>query len=333
VGEVVPGLYVGVVASPRAVISWSVGRWLIALVVALAAAACGGADNAGHPVAPVPPDTGLTPPDTISFDLRFKGIGVLTDDSVLPGGGDFLCTDAVCESPGGFAGSGTPMEIGSGLCDPGGTGGCGWQFQTYALPPGVGGLEVVYRGDFLTRLGSVLDSAVTTDTVITGLDLEPVDGVFAVSQYATTLKGGYNRAHHVVALGGLQSAATQAGAQARVITAVSFDSGQVHYVSYGWKLAPTAIYETQVATATAATISSVAQSLGGSGYFITAVGGEPTDGFVLVGTRVRGVTTPRVVQVLTVDVSVSGPFTVPSGAIVGYITIDPPNTLTFIVES
>jgi hypothetical protein len=309
---------------------------LAVLVVAVCAvfAGCGGSDRmAVHPVAPPPPDSTPAPAaDTMTFDLRFKGVGVVSSDTGL------LFEDVDCSSsglPGGGVGScliaffpnetGTPLELSTGSCDPAAIGDCGWQFETFPAPSGVGGLSIGYRPDVLTQLASDLDSAVT-DTVIISLDLEPANAVFAVAEYVTTLQGGYTRAHHVVAPSGLQAAASQAGAQGRVITAVSFDSGQVHYVSYGWQHAASAIYEAQVAAATFATIGSAAQSLAASGYFITAVGGDATDGFLLVGTRVKGVTAPRNIQIIPGVPEISG------YAIVGFVQDIATQTTTAIAE-
>ena len=49
----------------------------------------------------------------------------------------------------------------------------------------------------------------------------------------------------------LQAVASAEGAQGRVLTAVSYRGGLVTYVSHGWSLAPSAVYEAQV-VATAA---------------------------------------------------------------------------------
>jgi hypothetical protein len=78
-----------------------------------------------------------------------------------------------------------------------------------------------------------------------------------------------------------------------VITALSLNAGQVTYVSYGWQGDPSTVYETNVANATTDTLVSVASNLAQAGYFITGFGGNDQDGFILVGTRVQGDSTPR----------------------------------------
>ncbi|MHB8304341.1 MAG: hypothetical protein ACYDC6_16255 [Acidobacteriaceae bacterium] len=50
-------------------------------------------------------------------------------------------------------------------------------------------------------------------------------------------------------------------------------------------------------TASYNNIGPAATSLANAGYIITAFGGNPTDGYVLVGTRVRGDSMPRPILV------------------------------------
>lgn len=105
---------------------------------------------------------------------------------------------------------------------------------------------------------------------------------------------------HTVAPSALQAAASQQGTERRVITALSFLNGQVEYFSYGWQHDTTSSgYDVQVDTALSlTTVPTAAQALAAAGYTITAFGGDSTDGFVLVGTRAHGVTTPRKLQVV-----------------------------------
>jgi hypothetical protein len=114
----------------------------------------------------------------------------------------------------------------------------------------------------------------------------------------TSQAGGFDMAQHTVAPSDLQAAATQEGAQSRVITAVSFDAGEVFYLSYGWQSDTSTVYETLVETASFDTLTSVASNLAAAGYIITAMGGNATDGILLVGTRVRGDTTGRPILIV-----------------------------------
>jgi hypothetical protein len=124
--------------------------------------------------------------------------------------------------------------------------------------------------------------------------------VFALSYIQTTQSGGFDLAQHTVAPSDFQAAATQEGAHSRVITAVSYNAGQITY-SYGWQQDISTIYETMVSTATISTASSLAQNLAAQGYIITATGSDrSSEGshVVLIGTRVQGDTVPRPMMVV-----------------------------------
>ncbi|HYK10600.1 MAG TPA: hypothetical protein VEV39_07360, partial [Gemmatimonadales bacterium] len=113
----------------------------------------------------------------------------------------------------------------------------------------------------------------------------------------TSTAGGYRLFDSIVTPGALGTVATREGLAHRVITALSFDSGQVHYMSYAWQHDTTTAYETQVAPATFATVDSAAEGLAASGYMLTAFGGDSADGFIFVGTRAKGATAPRALQI------------------------------------
>ena len=98
---------------------------------------------------------------------------------------------------------------------------------------------------------------------------------------------------HTVALSDLQAAANQEGKAGRVITAVSWDGGQITYLSYGWSQDTSTVYETQVSTAAFDSVTTVAQGLANQGYIITATGGTLANGILLIGTRVQGDTLAR----------------------------------------
>jgi hypothetical protein len=84
-----------------------------------------------------------------------------------------------------------------------------------------------------------------------------------------------------------------------VITAVGVNAGTVVYLSYGWEQDTSAAYEAKVIAATFGTTARDATNLARSGYIITAVGGNLTDGYLLVGTRVRGQAAPRPLKIVT----------------------------------
>jgi Mor family transcriptional regulator len=262
------------------------------------------------PPPPASGDTGAV--DTaVAFDLRFKGVGVLSSDSGFIG-------SALDDRMGqGFANaSGTPLSIGTGICSPNQAGfDCFWFFESFYLPPADTGLYTTYRSDFLSSLPTYLDTTAATDTVITSLDLEPADSIFALAEYSTTQTASYTLTRHLVAPAGLQAAAAQEAAHSRVITALSFLGGQVMYLSYGSRRDSTTGYDAQVSMAAVDSVPAAVQALAASGYTITALGGDSADGMVVVGTRVHGVTTPRATQINT------GPLPPPIAGLKGYAVV------------
>jgi hypothetical protein len=105
-----------------------------------------------------------------------------------------------------------------------------------------------------------------------------------------------------------------------VITAISYDScGNVFFLAYAWQ-GDTNVYEVTVVTTTIDNVGASANSLAAAGYIITALGGDPTDGFLLVGTRVKGDTLARPILVV-VPTSPADliPLFQSGDAIVGYV--------------
>ena len=238
-------------------------------------------------------------------DLRFQqvdaswtvnGYGkVVGESSDVPGRG------AVA-----FSGSfGTPLFMGAGDCSipPTTDGlGCAWFFSE--LPASNAGLTVGYMGDSYASFPQDLVSnawpttngttPASSNSVVTSLDLEPANILFGVSWLQETSNGGFDSAVHTVAPAALQAAATEEGASGRVITALSHDTGGITYVSYGWQIDQTTLYEAQAVTTTSAGAPAAAANLAAQGYIITAVGLADANGnIVLVGTRVQGDTLPR----------------------------------------
>jgi hypothetical protein len=73
-------------------------------------------------------------------------------------------------------------------------------------------------------------------------------------------------------------------------------------------------------TATLDGVGAAAMNLGAQGYIITALGGDNTNGFLLVGTRVHGDTMPRPVLVVvpTTDADLT-PLFQSGDAVVGFL--------------
>jgi hypothetical protein len=132
------------------------------------------------------------------------------------------------------------------------------------------------------------------NSVITSIDLEPDSNLFAASWIQSSQTTGFNASQQTVSLAGLQAAATQEGAHSRVITAISYNAGSVVYLSYGWQGDPSTIYESSVATAAFANVSSTIATLAAQGYILTAMTLSGNgDNYILVGTRVQGDTMAR----------------------------------------
>ena len=290
-------------------------RWAPAMLLAaaLGATACGGATVTNVVAPPPPPDTGKTPPPPpphAAFDLRFKGVGVLSSGASLEHS-DINASSGSASLDQSFANaSGTPLELGPGNCS---TETCAWFEDAYALPATMDSLSVAYAGSIVSRLPDVFDT-LATDTVITSLDVERSVGVYGLSEYITDTLGGYRMTPALVAAPDLAAAASADAAAGRVITAVSFDDDSVRYFSYGWSNAAGATYDTQVDAATIASIPTVAQALVDAGYVITAFGGTATHGFLLVGTRIHGSSAQH-----TLIVNAAPGTDLPGYAVVGYV--------------
>ena len=143
---------------------------------------------------------------------------------------------------------GTPLSIGPG-CAPGGEQGssCESYFEQFPLPEGLTGLTMYYEFFALDsgRLSTELTTLSSSNAVVTGLDVEPLSDVFAASwvQPSTPTSASdtdpwnlandaFDVVESTIASSDFQAAASQDGANGRVITAVSWNSRQVFYLSY-----------------------------------------------------------------------------------------------------
>ncbi|MGP8173492.1 MAG: immunoglobulin domain-containing protein [Terracidiphilus sp.] len=197
---------------------------------------------------------------------------------------------------------GTPLMLGIGNIS---GSACDWHFSFYNLPPGSPGLAMYYQENFTvgeTPFTSYLQTVAAPNLVIDSMDIQsaPEDSIcVGVSWVETAQPGGFDQRLEIIPSGTdqsaqIQSQATLDGAESRVIPAVSFDTaGNAYLISYGWTGDTTTVYETQTAVVTAANVTSTATALAGEGYFLSAFGGNPTFGYMLIGTRVQGDTLPR----------------------------------------
>ncbi|MGC9200232.1 MAG: hypothetical protein ACP5E5_15170 [Acidobacteriaceae bacterium] len=224
-------------------------------------------------------------------DLRFQLV-----DSPATANGIFGWTPHCCmQYPWGFSypnSVGTPLQIGAGICAAVALQ-CAWGYSTGPAPAGTT-FSVTYRSDLLASLSTDLQSWSTADVVVTSMDIESASGEFAVS-FLQGAAGGFDYQLETSSLAGLPALVAQGGAASRVVTAVSFNdaTGLVNLLSYGWASDKTTVYDTDVLTVSYANIGTAATTLADAGYVITAFGGNDTDGFLLVGTRVHGDSMPR----------------------------------------
>ena len=195
---------------------------------------------------------------------------------------------------------GMPLLIGAApLCGSGIAGSCAGGYSVYGQPAGGSGISAYYQSDSFTNLDADLQTLATPNIVITSLDLEPANGVFAVSWLQTSAEGGFSAISQSVDPADVQAVASQLGEESQVVTALSFNAGQVELLSYGWQSDTTTIYEAKAVAATGDNFITEATSLAAAGYIITALGGDPTDGLIFIGTRVQGDTMSRPIQFVT----------------------------------
>ncbi len=203
---------------------------------------------------------------------------------------------------------GTPLKIGTyWACYPGVPYDCGYGFEVYDLPPGQTGLSMNYESHDYPSFSSDIQSIIAPDVVIDSLDFETSNdnNDYAISYVKTAQPGGFDYRLEVVPPDQLQATVANDGAESRVATAVSFDANnQANVISYGWTGDTTTVYEAQTVIAQSASeIVSQAETLATNGYFISAFGGNDTDGYMLIGMRVQGDTMARPIYVTTANPS------------------------------
>ena len=199
---------------------------------------------------------------------------------------------------------GTPLETGLQVgwaCGSPSPTNCVWSFWGFTAPKGITWPNTAYASDVLSNLETDLTAISASNVVITSLDLQPANQVFAASWMQASQAGGFEFASQTVSPSQLQAVATQQGEQSRVITAISFDAaGDAHVITYGWQSDRTTIYDNRVisATSNSDTIAAEITNLAAQGYIVTAMGGDPTNLLWLVGARVKGDTMSRPLEVV-----------------------------------
>ncbi|MBB5063030.1 immunoglobulin domain-containing protein [Granulicella mallensis] len=198
---------------------------------------------------------------------------------------------------------GSPLGMGSSFAC--GDGACTWSYIFQPLPTATSALNMYYKGGIYSNFTSDLQSYAAANIVFTSMDFEPAENAYAVSWVQTTQPSGFDyRLDPVVPAGTeqqtqIQAQATLDGTESRIVTAVSLDaSGNATLISYGWTGDTTTVYETQTiavppSTSISPAVVSAATTLANAGYFISAFGGNDTDGYILIGARVKGDTLTR----------------------------------------
>jgi len=284
-------------------------------------------------------------------DLRFAQVDAASTVNGYGNAGTGLFTDLLGRMAQDYSPSlGTPFVVGPGECATvpvtDGTG-CAWPFEVYplAVSPTTPALLAGYASDIYTNFLADLQAGASwpefgngvtpssTASVITSLDLEPADALFALSWVQSSQQSGFDPAIQTVTPSELQAAVTQAAANGRVTTAISNNGGQVTFFSYGWQSDLSTVYEAMVATASPASAPATAAGLAAQGYIITATGLYDSSGDVyIVGTRVQGDTMARPFMVVATGSQFST-MQQQGYATVGIVSGPAPDyTLTFLGE-
>jgi hypothetical protein len=250
-------------------------------------------DNAGASVTSNFAVLTVGPRSPKAGDLRFQQVAA---SSTISGYAGTLSTTLPGRSfTGSTAAIGSPLSIGPGSSTVASATPyqCLWQINFFTSAA-VGDLSINYYSNYLEEFDTDLAAALADpSTVIASLDTETSDDAYAVAYVTSSLSSGFSIARHSVALDQLQTAAAQEGSASRVITAVSFMSGTPYYISYGWSADTATQFDVSVVSTSFDKIPDAASSLSSQGYIITALGGNVSDGFLLVGTKVKGDVLPR----------------------------------------
>lgn len=197
---------------------------------------------------------------------------------------------------------GLPLSLGTSWVATQNNNNCDWYAEASSVPPPAIGLSVYYDGNFTNTKPSVsyLQSILAANTVIFSMDLEPACQDIGVAWIQTSQGGGFDGRVETVPYGSnmttsIQNQAAADGAQGRIVTAITLDdqNQQAILISYGWQGDTTNNYETTSSIVQTNQILATGATMASAGYFISAFGGNDTDGYVLIGTRVQGDTMPR----------------------------------------
>jgi hypothetical protein len=275
----------------------------VVLSVGVLWAACGGGAAPGAPgdgAAAAPDGTGAVVVQ--SPDLRFKWVGAGFPLHIGP------ITDAGTALMGAFSQRGpvgvAPLALSGEVAS---------TYQLFSGPADLETMIAVGLSGALPGIDADLLPQVTSRSIVVSLDSSPLDLQGSASSggiYNAVLSGSEGGVDYLplsratLAVADLSAWATSQAALGRVVTALCPKDGGLYATAFG-RAGDTSAYEAQVVTAPLDQLVSQLESLAASGYVVTALGrdGQGIDGaggFVAVGTRPAGQTTPRTIQ--SVDV-------------------------------
>lgn len=255
------------------------------------------------------------------------GTGLITDVQHTYGEGSSLSFPNALGSPLGL-GSTDDCNVGEG---------CGYGIFEYSLPPPMTGLSTYYQaGQYdgsYSDFNAHVESTLGQNAVIFSLDIEQAPQTYGLA-WVTNQTGGFDYRMEAVPRSEIQATAAADGVQSRIVTAATFDdaSGNAILISYGWQGDTATTYDAQTVVATDQNVLSQASSLASQGYFISAFGGNDTDGYILVGMRVHGDTMPRPVDVGTFATGNVTAYNPDSANFTTVVKFESPGNSAFITE-
>jgi len=185
--------------------------------------------------------------------------------------------------------------------------GCAWNYNYLVLPTSMDGqFTTYYQMDSTSQQSwqSYLGSLGPNNVVISAdleWTLQDCDSIGVA--YVWVQAGGFDQKLEEVAPSNVAATIAADATNSRIITAVTYDDSvspsQVVLISYGWQGDTSTVYESQPmfippgSSGVETAAQTATQTLASEGYFISACGGNYTDGWVLVGMRVQGDTVPR----------------------------------------
>lgn len=168
---------------------------------------------------------------------------------------------------------------------------CAWAILSVDSQDGTGTPTTTYFSDYYTNLISDLATIAAQGSIITSMDFQQSQGVYAVRYQGGA--GQFSGSLQTVPLQSFPALLASAGLQGRVVTAVSVAGTQVSYLAYSWSQNPTETFDTASISCSLNGVITASSTLASSGYIITAIGGNDIDGFIVVGTKHTGDSTPR----------------------------------------